>query len=150
MKSAPEPGKRHHSSRRLSKNQVLDHFCQAKSQVLCLVCHDVTKSWVYSEWHKTMTFSWQRDPSLGNSLGRDSKSWFSSVKKKTQRMTLVCSLCSLVFDLIRLWIRPGTFYDFFSESGLIVYIDVVRDNSCNLQNWVLLKTVKILIEFLAE
>ena len=54
----------HYSNHLSRKNQVLDPFCQEKSQVLCLACQEVTKSWLYSA---------QSDPRLGPSLGRETQ-----------------------------------------------------------------------------
>ena len=73
----------HHSNPLSRKNQVLDPFCQEKSQVLYLACQEVTKSWLYSA---------QSDPRLGHSPGRETqylgflwaenpKSWFFSVNR---------------------------------------------------------------------
>ena len=71
-------------------------------QVLVVLC---------TKGPKTLTFSWQRDTKLGISLSIE---------------TSECSLSCLVFDMIRLCIRPGTLPDFFSESDLMVSGGSVR------------------------
>ena len=109
----------HHSNPLSRKNQVLDPFRQEKSQVLCLACQEVTKSWLYSA---------QSDPWLGPSLGRETqylgflwavtpKSWFFSVNRNLRDRLWSVLLAALYLTwsdsesglgpcLIFFWIRP--------------------------------------------
>ena len=89
----------HHSNPLSRKNQVLDSFCREKSQVLCLDCQEVAKSWLYSA---------QSDPRLGHSLGRETqdlgflwaetpKSWFFSVNRNLRDRLWSVLLAALYF-----------------------------------------------------
>ena len=128
-----------HRSNTLSrKNKVFGPFCTAKS-----------KSWVLSArkspslestLRKTWPFSWQRDPWIGIYLGRDAQDLIFLCQKKPQRSTLGVFSSSIVFNLIRLCIRPGAFSDSF-ELGLIVSGDRARVWSGWLSRYFLLSNV---------
>ena len=113
----------HHSNPLSRKNQVLDPFCQEKSQFFCLACQEVIKSWLYSA---------QSDPRLGPSLGRETqdlgflwaetpKSWFFSVNRNLRDRLWSVLLAALYLTwsdsesglgpcLIFFWIRRDAQY----------------------------------------